>query len=585
MWKRRPPTGIIIAVLITLISAGVWAISSAWMRRDAMTGLGADAAQLARQHSRLIDSELARFRLLPIVLGEYTDLENALTGRSAAAAERMNHKLRSLTQETGASILYLIDADGRVMGASNADTDESFVGRHYGFRPYFRDAMAQGAAEYYAVGDLSGRPGLFLSRRIGPPQAPIGVIVVKYEFAALTQIWRNDPGQTLIVDPNNIILAATDPRAELYTLRPLTQTLRDGMAASGQFPSAPLTVGPYRQDDQGQILGPQNIAMVVASEPVAGTELRLIHLLDSGPALRAARDQAMVAALMAVLALALLTAAIAWRVTRATRAAAIRRTLEQAVAQRTAELRTEITERARADQRFRAAREELAQANRLASLGSITAGLVHEINQPVATIRTLAENARHHLVAGRLDKVGRNLDTAVDLTARIGQITQEMRRFARRGRGTVGPVAVDEMIDGTLLLIGDRLRTAGVRLDLPPRGQPLVRADRVRLEQVLVNLLQNALDAVAGRPDPQVSLHVDIRSDDLILTVADNGPGIDPAMGDGVFSPFVTGKTDGLGLGLGIARDIMRDLGGGLDLVPSPLGGAAFALRIALEAR
>ncbi|RWR22211.1 sensor histidine kinase [Sinirhodobacter populi] len=578
--QMRKLPGFVIALMVALVAAGVWAVSSALLQRKAMAGLSGEAAQLARQHSRLIDSELARFRLLPIVLGEYTDLENALTGRSAAALERMNGKLHSLAAETGAPVIYLIDAEGRVMGASNAGTEESFVGRDYGFRPYFRVAMARGTAEYYAVGDLSGRPGLFLSRRIGPAAAPIGVVVVKYEFGALTRIWGNDPGQTFIVDPNGIILAATDPQAELHVLLPLPAALRENVAASGQFHDAPLDAGPYRLDDRGRMRGPGDALMAEAAEPVAGTDLQLVHLLPTGPALRAAADQAVVGTLAIVSALGLLAGAVGWRLTRAARAAADRRALEAAVASRTAELSTEIAERARADQRFREAREELAQANRLASLGSITAGLVHEINQPVATIRTLAENARHHLTAARLDRVARNLDTTVELTARIGQITQEMRRFARRGRGAVGPVALDDVIEGTMLLTGDRFRKAGVRLDLPPRGQPVVLAERVRLEQVLVNLLQNALDAVAGRPDPHVALIVGGDGEALTLTVADNGPGVDAALGAEVFSPFVTGKAEGLGLGLGIARDIMKDLGGGLELAPSPLGGAAFTARV-----
>src|SRR5690606_12701627 len=133
-----------------------------------------------------------------------------------------------------------------------------------------------------------------------------------------------------------------------------------------------------------------------------------------------------------ILVFVVIAGAIYWRASRAARAAAYRAELEAAVAERTAALSTEMGERELADKRFRDAREELAQANRLASLGSITAGLVHEINQPVATIRTLAENARHHLANGKLDKVTNNLNMSVELTARIGSITQEMRRFADR---------------------------------------------------------------------------------------------------------------------------------------------------------
>src|SRR5690606_4848737 len=294
-------------------------------------------------------------------------------------------------------------------------------------------------------------------------------------------------------------------------------------------------------------------------------------------ALRAANDLARLVTVAAMLVFVIIAGAIYWRVSRAARAAAYRNELESAVAERTAALSAEMAERELADKRFRDAREELAQANRLASLGSITAGLVHEINQPVATIRTLAENAQHHLANGKLDKVASNLNTSVELTARIGSITQEMRRFARRRSGIVHPLPVNELVDGTMLLMGDRFHNAKVRLDIPERSDMVILACRIRSEQVLVNLLQNALDAVATSQNPYVAFSIREAGDQISLVVDDNGKGIEPELADEIFSPFVTGKADGLGLGLGIARDLMIEMEGTLHVVPSQLGGAAFA--------
>ena len=165
----------------------------------------------------------------------------------------------------------------------------------------------------------------------------------------------------------------------------------------------------------------------------------------------------------------------------------------------------------------------------------------------------------------------------MELTARIGSITQEMRRFARRRSGVVRSLPLNELVDGTMLLMGDRFRNANVQLDIPERSNLVILACRVRSEQVLVNLLQNALDAVRNTENPRVSFSVRDESDQISLVVDDNGPGIDPQLADEIFSPFVTGKADGLGLGLGIARDLMTELEGTLRVVPSQLGGAAFA--------
>lgn len=581
-WIYRRTTllaGLIAAIAIVGL---IWLAALTWFERAGLDRLRGDTDRTARQQARLFASDLARFRLLPIVLGEYTDLLDMLRDRDPAATGRMNAKLAMLAARTGAPVLYLLDRDGRTVSASNADTPESFVGRDYRFRPYFVDAMRRGAAEYYAVGNVSGRPGLFLARRIGSAADPAGAIIVKVEFDDLTRAWASDPGQTLVADGRGILLFATDADERFRITRPLSSAIRADIARSGQFGAAPLAPSRYRFG-AASAQGPDREDMLLArvAMPLAGWQL--LHVVPTARTLRDAAALARLTTMAISLALAALLALFLWRTMRAAQAARYRASLEAAVAQRTAALRAEIAERTEVDRRFRDAREELAQANRLGSLGSITAGLVHEINQPVATIRTLSENAQHHLANGRIDRVAANLSTTVDLTARIGAITQEMRRFARRGKGTVGPVPLDAVIAGALLLVGDRFRMAGVALDLPMAGQPVVRAGRVRLEQVLVNLLTNALEAVGATVDPRVRMTVEREGDRVALTVADNGPGIDPAIADDIFQPFVTGKADGLGLGLGIVRDIVTEFGGTVAAAPSPWSGAAFRVTLHSE--
>lgn len=481
----------------------------------------------------------------------------------------------------------MIDRKGRTIAASNAGEQDSFVGRDYGFRPYFREAIRNGTSEYFAIGNTSHRPGLFLARRIGTAATPEGVVVVKVEFQRLIQAWTSDAGQSLLVDDHGIVVVSTAPRASFTAIRPISPEAQVEIARSRQFDDTILRSSPFRIDGT-EATDRDGTRYIVGITPAPLPHWQLIHLLPSKPALREADSWVQSATALFGVGLLGLTLLFIWRRTRAERAVLARAALEDEVARRTAELRAtndqltvEIAERIRADQRFRAAREELAQANRLGSLGSITAGVAHEINQPVAAIRTLADNARTFLSRTQPDKAAGNLATIVELTERIGSIVQEMRRFARRGAHGLGPVSLDEVLDGTMLLIGDRFRTAGVALERPT-GQPLpvVVAGRVRLEQVLVNLLQNALDAVADRPDPRVRLIVSQSRDGVDLTVEDNGPGLDPAIASEIFTPFVTGKPDGLGLGLGIARDIMTEFGGMLEIIPSGLGGAGFRIRM-----
>lgn len=558
-----------------------WLVASVWLGNTARDELREEAGRVALQQVRLFASELAQFRLLPLVLGEYNDLGEALRDGDPAARRRMDGKLRLLAERTGAPVIYLIDRAGDTVSASNAGTAESFVGRNYRFRPYFMGAMQRGAAEYYAVGNVSGRPGLFLARRIGPAANPAGVIVVKVEFDKLVRIWRTDPGQTMVTDGRGIVLFATDPAERFRTTRALPSRELAAITSAAQFGGVALRPSRYGVAKDGAAVMPGRVRAIAVSEAMPVPGWRLVHVMPVATAFRQAANLARLIGLVAALVAGLIAAFLLWRITRAADAARERARLEAAVTARTAELRDEIAERTRIDRQFREAREELAQANRLGSLGSITAGLAHEINQPVATIRTLSENARAHLAGGRLDRVDANLDTAIRLTGKIGAITQEMRRFARRGTGAVGPVPLDAVIAGTRLLIGDRFRTAGADLEWPSSGQPDVVAGRVRLEQVLVNLLQNALDAVAGRDAARVALTIEVEGDRVALIVSDNGPGIDPAIADQIFEPFVTGKPEGLGLGLGIVRDIIKAFDGTVSVVPSPLGGAAFRVTVA----
>ncbi|MGK6325006.1 sensor histidine kinase [Sphingomonas sp. DT-51] len=577
VFVARRPALLLAALAVVVLGILAYAGAAHWTRQRALDQVQDEALRTARQQARLIDSELAKFRLLPIVLSEYGDLREALTqGATSRAATRLDDKLALLARRTGAPVIYAIDAHGLTVSASNAASAQSFVGHDYRFRPYFQQAMRDGAAEHFALGNVSGRPGLFMARRIDAAGAPLGVVVVKVEFDAITRAWANDPGQTLLADERGVVLAATDRAAALHLLAPIAPATLAAIRRSGQFLDRPLAPVRYRFTSAQRATGPSGAPLLVATVPAAHPGWRLLHLVPVARALREAAYLARLATATAVLLTVLIAALLLWRTSQIARAAADRTALEQAVAARTAELSAAMARREDADRRFRAAREELAQANRLASLGSITAGLAHEINQPVATIRTLAENARHHLAQQRTERVAASLDSAVALTERIGTITQEMRRFARRGSGTAGPIALDDVIDGTRLLVGDRLRAVGVALDWPAPGQPRVFAGRVRLEQVLVNLINNAVDALAGRTAPRIALTVATREEWVELTVADNGPGIDPALGDEVFSPFVTGRPDGLGLGLGIARDIIAQFDGSLRIVPSALGGAAF---------
>ncbi len=584
--RRNAVLAALVLVLALLVLA---AAGSRYAQRQAIATADILAARTARSHAELLSSELQKFRLLPDVLAEYPDVAAALATHDPLPIARLNNTFDLLARRTDAAAIYLIDADGLTIAANNWRLPTSFVGSNYAFRPYFRDAMRNGQSELFALGTVSGRPGLYLARRLDIDGRPAGTIVVKVEFDRVEQLWARASGPSFVTDAQGVILITSVPEWRFRATRPLDAATLARVRQTLQFGNAPPAPAPIDLSGLLARIGTGGTAasFLAAKQPVPLADGGLVHLEPMAAPLAAANTKVRLWGL-ALLAVIGVTGAVVLR-NREKRQIARdnQRALEAEVARRTAELRAanealriESAERAEVDRRFRAAREELAQANRLGTLGQITAGVAHEINQPVAAIRAFAENAAAFLDRQQIEPVRDNIARIIDLTARIGSITAELRNFARRKTPETGAVAIRSVIDGSLMIIGERAREI-TTVALPEElASVLVVGDRIRLEQILVNLLQNALEALADSTRPTISLSVATNGMTRIsLTITDNGPGVDPALADSIFTPFVSGKSGGIGLGLAIARDIAREFGGDL-AAAATADGAGFTLTL-----
>ena len=573
---------LVLATALLVFAASRWASSSARAATDRAS------LSVARTHLGLLSSELQKFRLLPLVLSDYPEVVGALEG-GGDAGERLNARLELLARRTDAAAIYALGRDGRAVAASNWRLPTSFVGQDYGFRPYFAQAMKSGAAELFALGTVSGRPGLYLARRVDRDGAPIGVVVVKVEFDQLERSWARSPGMSMVTDRPGVILVTSRPEWRFQATHQLDARTVADARRSLQFGTRPPAIVPiaFAGEDASIGTGVTRVRYRVTRlpAPLAGGEL--VHLAPLEPALVAARTTAGLIALGILLVLAIgvglaIRSAETRRLQREARAA-----LEAEVARRTAELRdtnaqlvVESEERADAERRFRAAREELAQANRLGSLGQIVAGVAHEINQPVAAIRTYADNGEKLIARDQLGAARENLRLIVGLSDRIGTITAELKNFARRKSPAVGTTPLGAVLDGVGLLLGERMLNILTFAVPKAMRETNVAGDRIRLEQILLNLIQNAIDAVADNPVGAIRVTAEPREDEtLVVRVVDNGPGVPAELRDSLFAPFASAKPEGLGLGLAIARDIARGFGGELELEPSTRG-ATFRLTL-----
>ncbi len=582
-------------VAAVLVFAGAVIGADRYGRRLAVADLGARADATLPLAVAALAGEISKQRLLPAVLAVDSDVGALLFAPAPDHARRVGLKLKELAGEAGASVVYLIGRDGVTVASSNFDAPDSFVGSDYGFRAYFTAAMATGRALQYALGTVSLRPGLYLSHRVDGPAGPLGVVVVKVELDRVEADWKRSGYTIFASDDEGIVLATSRPDWRFGLLAPLAD--EDAARRALQLGDTPLKALPLRLDGSGLMrvdAGRSSARFVLAAGPVGDVapDWRLTVLVPADAAIAAASRTAVLTAIAALLAIA----ALGFAYLRRRRAISRRQSaltemnveLERRVGERTGELSRantalagEIANREVAEQRVRRLREDLAQANRLSILGQIAAGVAHEINQPVAAIRAYADNAVRFLGSGRAEPASDNLGAISRMADRIGEITGTLRGFARRASSPQAPTPLEDAIDGALSLLAGRIRDSGVAIERsrtePP---PVVVASRIRLEQILVNLLQNALEALKGKPDGRITITVESGGELVSLSVKDNGPGIPPEVAETLFMPFVTTKEAGLGLGLVISGEIAREFGGALRHEPRAGSGAMFILEL-----
>lgn len=608
--KSRLLRQLLIPPLIILLMLGFGVVAYLISENNGIRVLSENGERQLELHARTVESEISKYTYLPSLLELENSVSRLLTDPDATDRQSVNEYLEGMKRRSNGRAIFVLDTEGRVQATSNWRDADSFLGEDLAFRPYFQDAVRGKPGRFYGIGSTTGEAGYYLAHGLEEHGKIIGVAVVKVRLDTLEERWQRARLEAFVSDENGIIILSSDPTRRLKSLQPLTPQVKERLARSLQYYWWPINeLQPLDRESLGD--GVEKLTFPVNSEtdpggPEAVSYLSQTRRLADTPwhftlltPLQDLRRESMVQGALVAFAFALLTIlGIAWNERRkviATRLAArealqeANNQLERRITERTADLRAsnerlkgQIRERRHAEQTLRQAQDELVQAGKLAAIGQMSTSIAHELNQPLAALRTLSGNTVRFLERGAMDVASTNLRTMNDLIDRMGRITASLRSFARRGDDS-GQASLCKAVDACQQLLAARLSSSGLRVHRDFDEQRLA-IDQTRLEQILANLISNALDATADRERPTLWLEGELQGDKYRLQVRDNGHGIDAETRKHLFEPFFTTKPGehGLGLGLTLSASLAAAAKGSLSVEHPSEGGSAFVLLLPL---
>jgi len=530
-----------LGLALLLVAVAAW-LAFRLAQDAALAELEAHGSARIDYHARELDGALERFEHLPYLIGLQPLLVELLYSPTEAdRAHAANRYLSFVQSRSGIAAAYVMEAGGTTLAASNWDQPTSFVGRNYGFRPYVQEALAGRTGRFYGVGATTGEPGAFIAAPIAVGADVIGVAAIKLNLAGFESGWRQGGENIAVADAAGVIFLASDEARRYRSLEPLSIPVRERLHQTRQYGEAPFAV-----------LQPAPHELVLA-RPLGQLGWRLLLFSDR----RAASSRGLAAAAIVGLATALLLAALGlgWQHRRrlAERLAARRELarisadLEQRIAARTAELTA-------ANELLHATQDAAIQTGKLAVLGQMAAGISHELAQPLTALSTLSDNAARFLARDDAATASENLAHIGDLCRHMGSIVGQLKAFARKEPAMLRAVPVSRVIADTLMLIEPRRRETGTLIEAAEATPGLaVVADLVRLEQVLVNLMRNGIDAMEDQAGRRIEIRLAADAASVTIAIRDHGPGLDAAAQAHLFEPFFTTKPTGKGLGLGLA--------------------------------
>ncbi|MCS6625948.1 ATP-binding protein [Roseibacterium beibuensis] len=550
-------------VFLALAVAVVWISNILLTERFTETTRNRAELRLALYSGNIL-SEVQRNSVVPLLLSRDPVLIRSLEQNDFSSTSA---HLIDYVDEIDAASLTLLSREGRVVAATN----RAHLSELRANQPYFVEAVRSSDTVFNISESDVGAFGFTFSRRVEANNRLLGVILVEVDLARVVDRWRGTSEAVFLTSSTGQIILSTEPRwrslteAEALERQPAPTAIQRALEATGNWAFG--DPGPY-------FFGNETIRLE-SRIPFRGWRI------VSYTAYASVRERVNGVLALEIMGFALLLAGAFYVLSRRARLQSVVLQRESAELRRlNTRLQREIAERQRVERTLEEAEQSLAQSQKLAALGEMSAAVSHELNQPLAAMKTYLAGARLLLQRRRVDEAASSFQRIDDLIERMGAITRQLKSYARKGGDALEPVDLRDALKGAMTMMEPQLRTTAVEITQSvPRRPVMVLADRLRLEQVIINLLRNALDAMKDSARRELDLMI-VEGEEAVLTVRDSGDGIDDL--ESLFEPFFTTKKpgEGVGLGLAISSGIVSDLGGRLTARNGAGGGAVFEVRL-----
>lgn len=508
---------------------------------------------------RSLNEAIEQHQHLPFILAQNPLLADQV---AQGDGQDLNEMLLEFANASGLEAIYVMARDGEVVATSNFSGPNSFLGQNYGFRPYFQDAINGRYSDYFAIGATTGRPGYFVAGPlVSPNDELIGVIAIKLDVSELQSAWEERGEIVLATNADGIVLVSSNPEWLYQTVGPINAARHTDILNSRQFAQETLTPLSWISSGRGRVTIEGQSYFVTSGE--TDVVRWAVHFLS--PTSAVSRQILMATVILGSLIAALISFAVFLRSRRISAALAISQSRRKDLIQANAQLLQ--------------AQNELSRASKMAALGQLAASVTHELGQPISALK-------NHLLAAEIGNEitsPKTADNLKRLTARMEGITKQLRFFARRNTSAKRPTEIGVVVREAIALLQHDVDAAGVHLswDAPPRDI-IVSAEQLQLEQAMVNLIRNGVQASEGRDQTQVAVEVLDMDDSVRIDVKDTGPGLNGVTLDELQEPFFSTKSSGVGMGLGLAitAEIIREHDGTLSAHDRPTGGAVFSITL-----